>query len=170
LSLSSSAMLLYNSLPAQDQLLPEDQRRRDRRTPRISIQRWSTYSLQYLIASHSIPRPVVFGSWYGVSTARRLDELREIDAVGLVLYWFRNGGSVAKASCMAFGLTSTPMYKWLQFSRRVLRYILQKHPLAAVTPPTDLEITVLRGPSQGSSSRGSTRHGSTTSEGCGHYS
>ena len=41
---------------------------------------------------------------------------------------------------MAFGVTSTPMYLWLKFSRRVLLCVLQKHPLAAVTDPSSTEI------------------------------
>ena len=40
---------------------------------------------------------------------------------------------------MAFGLTSTQM--WLKFSRKILLSVLQNHPLAAVTTPTEIEIT-----------------------------
>ena len=50
-----------------------------------------------------------------------------MDAVGnlgLVLYWYRTRGSVVQGVCMAFGLTSTPMYKWIQFGRRVLLFAL----------------------------------------------
>ena len=130
-----------------DQLLPEDKRRRDRRTPRISIQRYSKSSFLYLYDSgneqallnccgcdHVVFRQLVdlfspvFNSFTLDSKTGRIRKLvrgkygktigrkREIDAVGLVglvLYWFRTRGSVARASCMAFGLTSTPMYKWL---------------------------------------------------------
>lgn len=45
---------------------------------------------------------------------------RQVDAtccLGLVLYWYRTRGSVARATAMAFGLTSTSMYKWLKFGR-----------------------------------------------------
>lgn len=68
---------------------------------------------------------------------------RDIDAtgaLGLVLYWFRTRGSVARATSMAFGLTSTPMYRWLKFSRRILVYILHKHPLAKVSLPSEDEL------------------------------
>ena len=41
---------------------------------------------------------------------------------------------------MAFGLTSTVLYKWLKFSRQVLLFALQKHPLACVQSPTEEEI------------------------------
>ena len=69
---------------------------------------------------------------------------RLISATGclaLVLYWFRTRGSVARATSVAFGLTSTQMYMWLKFSRKILLSVLQNHPLAAVTTPTESEIT-----------------------------
>eukprot|EP00536_Pseudo-nitzschia_multiseries_P000040 jgi/Psemu1/142/gm1.142_g len=33
--------------------------------------------------------------------------------LGLVLFWYRTCGSVARAASLVFGLTSTVMYKWL---------------------------------------------------------
>jgi hypothetical protein len=68
---------------------------------------------------------------------------RDMDAVGtlgLVLYWFRTRGSVARAVCMAFGLTATPMYKWIKFGRRALLFALQHHPHAKVSLPTAQEV------------------------------
>ena len=41
---------------------------------------------------------------------------------------------------MAFGLTSTPKYKWLKFSRHVLLYVLKDDPLARVAPPSADEL------------------------------
>ena len=44
---------------------------------------------------------------------------RELDAIGclgLVLYWFRTRGSIARGTSMAFGITSSPMYLWLRYS------------------------------------------------------
>ena len=38
---------------------------------------------------------------------------------------------------MVFGLTLTTVYKWLKFSRRILLFVLQKHPLAQVHAPTE---------------------------------
>ncbi|VEU37224.1 unnamed protein product [Pseudo-nitzschia multistriata] len=70
---------------------------------------------------------------------------REVDAVcaiGLVLYWYRTRGSVARSMAMAFGLTSTVMYKWLKFARRVLLVALHKHPDAMVSVPTEEEVNV----------------------------
>ena len=37
---------------------------------------------------------------------------------------------------MAFGLTATPMYKWIKYGMRVLLFALQDHPHAKVEPPT----------------------------------
>ena len=68
---------------------------------------------------------------------------RELDAIGclgLLLYWYRTRGSVARGTAMAFGLTSSPMYLWLRFSRRVLLSVLQNDPLAMVSPPTEQEV------------------------------
>ena len=68
---------------------------------------------------------------------------RQVDAtccLGLVLYWYRTRGSVARATAMAFGLTSTPMYKWLKFGRKILLFVLQNHPLAKIQPPSRDEL------------------------------
>lgn len=83
-------------------------------------------------------RPVVL-----TRTGKPKGRQREIDAtgcLGLVLYWYRTRGSVARAIAMAFGLTSTPMYRWLKFSRKLLLVILGKHPLAKVTAPSKEEL------------------------------
>ncbi len=60
--------------------------------------------------------------------------------LGRVLYWFRTRGSVARATAMAFGLTSTPMYKWLKFGRHILLFVLQNHPLASIRPTSEEEL------------------------------
>ena len=60
--------------------------------------------------------------------------------LGLVLYWYRTRGSVARATALAFGLTATPMYKWLKFGRRVLLLVLRNHPLAMISTPTEDEL------------------------------
>ena len=39
-----------------------------------------------------------------------------------------------------FGLTATPMYMWLKFSRKILLSVLQDHPAAAVLPPSNEEV------------------------------
>lgn len=68
---------------------------------------------------------------------------REITAtIGLavVLTWFRTRGSAARTLSMVFGLTSTPLYKWLKYSRKVLLYVLQNHPDAIIRPPSDEEV------------------------------
>ena len=52
----------------------------------------------------------------------------------------RTRGSVARAAPMAFGLTSTPLYKWLKFSRKILLFVLQRHPQAIVSKPNKEEV------------------------------
>ena len=44
------------------------------------------------------------------------------------------------ATSMAFGLTVSPMYKWLRFSQKVLLFVLQNHLLAKVRKSTSKEI------------------------------
>lgn len=48
----------------------------------------------------------------GVPKGRRRD-LDSIGCFGLVLYWYRTKGLVARAIAMAFGVTSTPKYHYL---------------------------------------------------------
>ena len=155
-------------------LSPEDRRRRDRRTPRLSIKYYSQSSFHYLFESgndqallnccavdHRVFRNLldlfapVFNRYTFDAKTGRIRELkltrngnstgrpRSIDAkgaLGLVLYWYRTRGSVARAHALAFGLTSTPMYLWLKFSRQVLLSVLQDHPLAVVTDPSPTEM------------------------------
>eukprot|EP00536_Pseudo-nitzschia_multiseries_P000820 jgi/Psemu1/1861/gm1.1861_g len=52
--------------------------------------------------------------------------------LALVLFWFRTRGSATRAVALAFGLTFSPMYRWLKFGRRLLLFALQEHPAAKV--------------------------------------
>ena len=70
----------------------------------------------------------------------RRQDLDSIGCLGLVLYWYRTRGSCARSFPMAFGQTSTPLYKWLKFGRRVLLFALQRHPAAKVCIPAADEI------------------------------
>ena len=56
--------------------------------------------------------------------------------LGLILMWYRTRGSCARSLAMHFGQTSTPMYKWLKFGRRILLVCLMDDPDARVTVPT----------------------------------
>ena len=65
---------------------------------------------------------------------------RHVDAtccLGLVIYWYRTRGSVARTTAMAFGLTYTPMYKWIKFGCRILLFVLQNYPSAKIHPPSE---------------------------------
>ena len=55
----------------------------------------------------------------GVVKGRKRD-LDAIVCLGLVLYWFRTRGSMARALPMAFGQTSSPLCCWLRFGGRIL--------------------------------------------------
>ena len=68
---------------------------------------------------------------------------RDMDAagsLGLILTWFRTRGACTRNLSFTFGLTSSQIYNWILFGRRVLLSILQKHPLAKISLPTTKEI------------------------------
>jgi hypothetical protein len=154
----------------------EDRRRRSKKIPRISLQKYVQSAWRYMFDSgndqalinccavdhkvfaellelfepvfntHTIDRKTGLVRMLKKSTmgpAIRNGRPRKIDAIGalgLVLFWFRTRGSAARAISLAFGLTASPMYDWLRFSRRVLLYAIQQHPDAVVKPPTGAEI------------------------------
>ena len=66
-------------------------------------------------------------------------DLSACGCLGLVLMWYRTKGSCARALSMMFGQTSTPMYKWLKFGRKVLLHVLSRHDAAKVKLPTAAE-------------------------------
>ena len=60
--------------------------------------------------------------------------------LGLVLMWYRTRGSCARSLAIHFGQTSTPMYKWLKFARRILLVCLINVPDARIAVPTLEEV------------------------------
>ena len=73
----------------------------------------------------------------------RSRDLSPIGGLGLVLMWYRTRGSCARSLAMMFGQTSTPMYLWLRFGRRVLLHILSRLSIAKVKMPTEQEVRPL---------------------------
>ena len=68
---------------------------------------------------------------------------RHMDAVGslgLVFTWYRTTGPCTRTLALAFGLTSSQMYEWLKYGRRVLLKIMMGLEEAAVSLPTKEEI------------------------------
>ena len=55
----------------------------------------------------------------GTPRGRKRD-MTAVGCLGLVLMWFRTKGACTKSLALHFGQTSTPMYRWLKFGRRVL--------------------------------------------------
>ena len=54
--------------------------------------------------------------------------------------WYRIRGNCSRhLAIMLFGQTSTPIYKWLKFGRKVLLYALSRDYKAEITLPTDEE-------------------------------
>jgi hypothetical protein len=78
-----------------------------------------------------------------LSTGKRNGRPRHLDAagcLGLVLMWYRTRGAVSRSLCLMFGLTLTPMQRWLKLGKRILLYILQDHPDAMIRKPTAAEV------------------------------
>ena len=67
-------------------------------------------------------------------------ELPAFGALGLVLMWYRTRGPCSRTLAMMFGLTSTPMYKWLKFSMKVLLHALSRNTDYMVKKPTYEEV------------------------------
>ena len=59
-----------------------------------------------------------------------------VGCLGLVLTWYRTRGLCARSLALHFGQTSTPMYRWLNFARKVLLYCLIQDPDAKIAHPT----------------------------------
>ena len=64
--------------------------------------------------------------------------------LGLVLMWFRTKGSCARTLSLMFGQTSTPLYKWLKFGRKVLLHVLSRTDVAQVRLPTTAEVNLFK--------------------------
>ena len=64
-----------------------------------------------------------------------------VGCLGLVLMWYRTQGSCARILSMLFGQTSTCLYKWLKFGRRILLHVLCRYAAAKVCLPTAEEVS-----------------------------
>ena len=67
-------------------------------------------------------------------------DMTAVGCMGLVLAWYRTRGSCARSLAMHFGQTSTPMYRWLDFGRKVLLACLINDPDARIEHPTEAQI------------------------------
>ena len=67
------------------------------------------------------------------NTQGKKRELDTISTLGLVLVWYQSRGACTQSLLVAFGSTSTPLYIWLNFSRRKLLFILSRIPAAQVS-------------------------------------
>ena len=69
----------------------------------------------------------------GVSGCPR--ELNAIGGLSLVLMWYYTRESYAHRLVMNFGQTSTPLYKWLMFDRKIFLSILIDDQKSWIRPP-----------------------------------
>ena len=58
--------------------------------------------------------------------------------------WYRTRGSCARSLSILFGLTSSPMYVWLKFSRKVLLQVLSTDDDSKVVLPTREKVQFYR--------------------------
>ena len=93
---------------------------------------------RYMFEESGVIRPIKL-TRNGTRKGRRRD-LDATGCLGLVLFWYRSKGSCARAMSLAFGTTSTPLYKWLKFGRRVLLCAIQRVPHAKVSLPNGEEV------------------------------
>ena len=153
-----------------DSLSPDERRLRDRRYPRRSVARWNHSPFKFLLDSRDDQAILnatgldlasfyellaAFEPYYHeytfdakTGTIRKLKgkngRKREVPAegaLGLVLVWYRTRGSVARGLQHFFGMTGSPLYFWLRFSRRILLYVLQERvPESAIKKPLPDEV------------------------------
>ena len=55
----------------------------------------------------------------GTPMGRKRD-MSSVGCLGLVLMWYRTTGACTRNLSLYFSQTSTPMYRWLKFGRRIL--------------------------------------------------
>jgi hypothetical protein len=58
-------------------------------------------------------------------------QIQAIDCLCLLLSWMRTRGSLMSLQ-LVFGMTLTPLGKYLQFSQRIILKVLKKHPLVKI--------------------------------------
>ena len=76
---------------------------------------------------------------YGNPKGRQRD-MTACGCLGLVLMWYRTRGSCARGLAMLFGQTSSPLYLWLKFGRKVLLHVLSRETRALVRLPNEEEV------------------------------
>ena len=77
---------------------------------------------------------------FGRPYRRKPQDMDATESLGLILTWFRTRGAYTRNLSFTFGLTSTQMFNWILFGRRVLLNILQKHPSAKISLATTKEM------------------------------
>ena len=139
--------LLASSL-SKDEERDSERKRRDRRVPRVALRMYNQSPFKVLFDSKDNQAllnmtgldHLTFNKLLGLYSPfyckltwddkegicrlkRKTHSRRHLDAVGslgLVLTWYRTRGACTRTLALAFGLTSTTLYKWLKFGRRVL--------------------------------------------------
>ena len=153
------------STSSYTQLLELDERiRRDRRISRCALRTYKYSSFQYLFSSGNNQALLnatghdhrtfdlllqkfrfTYDTHYVqehtniIARKTKIGRPRHLNAtgaLGLVLMWYRTRGSCARSLAMLFGLTSSPMYVWLKFTRKVLLQVLSSDEDSKVILPS----------------------------------
>ena len=66
----------------------------------------------------------------------RKRNVSSVGCLGLVLMWYCTTGACTRTLQLTFGQSSTPMYRWMKFGRRILLKSLIKDDSAKLEIPT----------------------------------
>jgi hypothetical protein len=100
------------------------------------------YLLEKFAPVYDMYSPFVDEDGYIVKKMTNMGRPRTIrpeDCLGLLLAWTRTRGSLMVLQ-LIFGLTMSPLSKYLQFARRIVIKILKKEPLAKICLPSNNKI------------------------------
>ena len=145
----------------KERLTLEGRQRRDRRYPRSALRAYNESSFKYMFDSSSDQALLnacgvdhqeflqLLGLFQPLFDAHTFDEQtgevfrkkqigrpRSIDAVGalgMLLMWYRTKGPLNRSFPLIFGVTNSPMHRWLKLSKVCLLKALQKYKPTAPT-------------------------------------
>ena len=75
-----------------------------------------------------------------VNPKGRTRDMTACGCLSLVLMWYRTKGSCVRSLAMHFGQTSTPMYMWLKFGRKILLHVISRDIRAMSRLPSDEQV------------------------------
>ena len=112
----------------------------------ITLTGFNSEAFHYLLVQfapvYDLYSPFVDEDGYIVKKIKNMGRphtIRPEDCLGLLLAWTRTRGSLMVLQ-LIFGLTMSPLSKYLQFARRIIVKILKNKPLAKICLPSNEKI------------------------------